>query len=84
MKKIFYFMSLAAVVFAMASCKDKKEEPVPQDEKVIPQQIRLADAFQEYFMSEGETALIQYTMSPTRSRGPLPTRKSSKWTAKVR
>ena len=65
MKKIFYFMSLAAVVFAMASCKDKKEEPVPQDEKVIPQQIRLADAFQEYFMSEGETALIQYTVTPS-------------------
>ena len=65
MKKIFYFMSLAAVVFAMASCKDKKEEPTPQGEKVIPQQIRLADAFQEYFMSEGETALIQYTVTPS-------------------
>ncbi len=65
MKKIFYFMSLAAVVFAMASCKDKKEEPTPQDEKVIPQQIRLADAFQEYFMSEGETAVIQYTVTPS-------------------
>ena len=64
MKKIFYFMSLAAVVFAMASCKDK-EDPIPQDEKVIPQQIRLADAFQEYFMSEGETALIQYTVTPS-------------------
>ena len=65
MKKIFYFMSLAAVVFAMASCKDKETEPIPQDEKVIPQQIRLADAFQEYFMSEGETALIQYTVTPS-------------------
>ena len=65
MKKIFYFMSLAAVVFAMASCKDKKEEPVPQDKQVIPQQIRLADAFQEYFMSEGETAVIQYTVTPS-------------------
>lgn len=65
MKKIFYFMSLAAVVFAMASCKDKETEPIPQGEEVVPQQIRLADAFQEYFMSEGETAVIQYTVTPS-------------------
>ena len=64
MKKIFYFMSLAAVVFAMASCKDKETEPIPQGEEVVPQQIRLADAFQEYFMSDGESVELRYSVSP--------------------
>ena len=58
-------MSLAAVVFAMASCKDKETEPIPQGEEVVPQKITLADAYQDYFMSVDETAQIQYTVSPS-------------------
>jgi hypothetical protein len=65
MKKILYFMSMAAVVLAMASCKDKKTEEVdPGSQEIIPQRIAFADAFQEYFMADGETGALQYTVSP--------------------
>jgi len=65
MKKILYFMSMAAVVFAMASCKDKKTEEVdPGSQEIVPQRIAFADAFQEYFMADGETVALQYTVSP--------------------
>ncbi len=64
MKKYLY---LAAALLAMAACQPKENNNPedPNKESVIPQQIRLADAFQEYFMSEGETALIQYTVTPS-------------------
>ena len=65
MKKILYFMSMAAVVLAMASCKDKKTEEVdPGSQEIVPQRIAFADAFQEYFMADGETVALQYTVSP--------------------
>ena len=66
MKKLLY-LAMAAVVLALAACNPKEENKPddPQNETIVPQQIRLADAFQEYFMSEGETAVIQYTVTPS-------------------
>ena len=58
---------MAAVVLALAACNPKEENKPddPQNETIVPQKITVADAFQEYFMSESESATIQYTLSPS-------------------
>ena len=64
MKKYLY---LAAAVLAMAACQPKENNNPdgPVQDSVIPQKIEVADAFQEYFMNENESAELRYTVSPS-------------------
>ena len=66
MKKVFYFMSLVAMVAAMAACnsKDPNEGNTPED-VVEPAKITIAEAFQEFYMNKGETIKITYTVAPS-------------------
>ncbi|MBR1808881.1 MAG: Ig-like domain-containing protein [Paludibacteraceae bacterium] len=64
MKKYFYFMSLVAMVAAMAACGPKEEEGTPE-EQVEPQKITIAEAYQEFNMAKGETMQISYSIAPT-------------------
>ena len=73
MKKIFYLMSLVAVMATFAACKDKDEvqaeeqqaEEQSQGTSVAPTQITLNDAFQQFFLAEDQKIQIQYTIAPS-------------------
>ncbi len=62
MKKLFYFMSMLALVAFVGACNPNPEEG--PEEKVEPSKISFVEAFQEFYMNKGETIQLTYTIAP--------------------
>lgn len=65
MKKYFYFMSMVAIVAAMAACNKGGGEEIPTEEPIEPAKITIAEAFQEFYMNKGESIKLSYTVAPS-------------------
>ncbi len=69
MKKFFYFMSMVAIVAALAACNQEnkpQDDPTPEDN--APTKIAFTEAFQEFFMMQGESIKLTYTVSPSSAK----------------
>lgn len=69
MKKIFYFMSLAAIVAVMMSCGKKEADQAAEEggsgsSAATPTRIAFPESLQEFYISEGQEFQMTWTVSP--------------------